>query len=100
MRVALISYHTSPFAHLGTSTAGGMNLYVRSLAEGLAMRGVRVDVFTRRDSLTAPEVEHVRECLRVFHLQAGPAAHVAKSDLADYTADFERALAGVLDGKR
>ncbi len=50
-RVAMLSYHSSPLASLGGAKAGGMNLYVRRVAEQLAALGVLVDVFTRRDDL-------------------------------------------------
>src|SRR5437764_6276164 len=55
VRVGLISYRSSPLAALGSSSAGGMNVYVRRLAEGLAERGVEVDIFTRREDLDSPK---------------------------------------------
>jgi D-inositol-3-phosphate glycosyltransferase len=59
-RVAFISIHSSPLAAPGEGDAGGMNVYVDSLAGTLARRGVAVDVFTRRlddDVLEETEVE-------------------------------------------
>ena len=47
MRVAMISMHTSPLEQPGTGDAGGMNVYVKNIAEQLERRGVTVDVFTR-----------------------------------------------------
>ena len=48
MRVALLSMHSSPGAKPGSTDVGGMNLYVRRLADGLSAYGVETDVFTRR----------------------------------------------------
>jgi D-inositol-3-phosphate glycosyltransferase len=80
-RVAVISVHTSPADQPGTGDAGGMNVYVRAVAERLAEQGIAVDVFTRRTSPEAPEVEEVGPGSRLFHIQAGPSAPVAKEEL-------------------
>jgi len=47
-RAAFLSVHSSPLAAPGSGDAGGMNVYVDSLARTLARRGIAVDVFTRR----------------------------------------------------
>ena len=47
MRVAMISMHTSPLEQPGIGDAGGMNVYVRNVAEHLVAHGIEVDVFTR-----------------------------------------------------
>ena len=46
-RVAVMSVHTSPVDQPGIGDAGGMNVYIRAVAERLADRGVAVDLFTR-----------------------------------------------------
>lgn len=51
-RVAMISMHTSPLARAGSGDAGGMNVYVDSVARELAARQVEVDVFTQGPSGT------------------------------------------------
>jgi D-inositol-3-phosphate glycosyltransferase len=92
MRVALISYHTSPLAQLGSSSAGGMNVYVRRLAEGLAGAGVEVDIFTRRDSADSePELEFAPGA-RLMTVRAGPARVLPKTDLAHYSSCFAQSL--------
>ena len=55
-RVAVISVHTCPLAPLGGKETGGMNVYIREIARHLGRLGVRVDVFTRRQT---PGVEAV-----------------------------------------
>jgi D-inositol-3-phosphate glycosyltransferase len=93
MRVALISYHTSPLAQLGSSSAGGMNVYVRRLAEGLAESGVQVDVFTRREDSDTPRELEFTPGARLVQVRAGPTRSLSKVELASYTPAFARALA-------
>src|SRR5205814_49824 len=71
-RVAVLSVHTSPLAQPGAGDGGGMNVYVRALATGLAHAGVECDVFTRRESRDEPTVTRVEEGFRVVHIDAGP----------------------------
>jgi D-inositol-3-phosphate glycosyltransferase len=70
-RVALLSLHSSPIAPLGRSDAGGMNLYVRRLADELAELGLRVDMFTRRTDTRLPKVAELGPRTRLIHLDAG-----------------------------
>ena len=74
----MISMHTSPLATPGLGDAGGLNVYVAELARRLGERGLKVDVFTRRDTPDAPDMVEVHEHTRVIHLTAGPAEYVAK----------------------
>ena len=78
-RIALLCLHSSPIAQLGRADAGGMNLYVRRLAEGLAARGLDVDVFTRRTDRTVPRIVPIGLRVRVIHLSAGPVRRLPKS---------------------
>ena len=48
MRVAMVSEHASPLAVLGGVDAGGQNVHVAALAEGMARHGADVVVHTRR----------------------------------------------------
>jgi D-inositol-3-phosphate glycosyltransferase len=70
-RVALLSLHSSPIAPLGRSDAGGMNLYVRRLADELAVLGLQVDVFTRRTDTRLPAIVELGPNTRLVHLNAG-----------------------------
>src|SRR6187397_1182027 len=87
-RVAMISMHTSPLATPGVGDAGGLNVYVAELARRLGERGLKVDVFTRRDSPDVPDVVEVHEHTRVIHLDAGPAERVAKEALPTLVEEF------------
>ncbi len=77
-RVALVCLHTSPLARIGSVDAGGMNVYVLRLAEGLGDLGIKVDIFTRRHDRATPAIIEVRNGLRVVHVEGGPARHVPK----------------------
>jgi D-inositol-3-phosphate glycosyltransferase len=92
-RVALVSLHTSPLATAGSGDAGGMNVYLRALADGLVADGFEVDVLTRRTSADQRPVTTPGGA-RVLFLDAGPAEPVAKEDLPGLVDAFtESALA-------
>lgn len=92
-RIAAISLHTSPLDQPGTGDSGGMNVYVRSVTERLAERGIAVDVFTRCAGRGVPEVERIGPLTRIVQVNAGPCALVAKEDLAGLLPRFgERIL--------
>lgn len=92
-RVAMISVHTSPLAQPGIGNAGGMNVYIRELSRHLAERGVEVDIFTRREDPATPAVVEPRRGVRVYTLDAGPAAPIAKDQLFCYLPAFVSELA-------
>jgi D-inositol-3-phosphate glycosyltransferase len=91
-RVAMISYHTSPLARLGGSETGGMNVYVRQLSRELGQRGFPVDVFTRRQDASTPDIVEDGENVRVVHLEAGPRQPVDKGRLHQHLDEFEESL--------
>lgn len=69
-RIAVLSAHTSPLAAPGVGDAGGMNVYVDSLARTFAGMGIQIDVFTARsDDGFDGEVEVVPG-YRVIHVEA------------------------------
>lgn len=87
-RVAVISLHTSPKDQPGSGDAGGMNVYVLSVAERLAEQGIAVDIFTRCHGTGAPEIEEIAPGSRLIHVQAGPCADVPKEELPRLLPDF------------
>jgi D-inositol-3-phosphate glycosyltransferase len=91
-RVAMISYHTSPLAPLGGRDTGGMNVYVRQLSRELGQRGFLVDVFTRREEPSIPDVVQAGENVRVVHLSAGPPRPIEKTRLHQHLGEFEENL--------
>jgi D-inositol-3-phosphate glycosyltransferase len=89
MRVALISFHTSPLATLGGKDTGGMNVYVREIARELGRRNIQVDIFTRSNSPHNLRIDpRLGQNVRVIHVPAGPEAPVSKNDLHQYVPAF------------
>jgi len=96
-RIAMLSMHTSPLAQLGGREAGGMNVYVRELSQALGERGYAVDVFTRRQSPDAPEVQPFGPNARVVQVHAGPAQPLPKDDVAQHIDAFAAAVRAFAD---
>ncbi|HJR45521.1 MAG TPA: glycosyltransferase [Actinomycetota bacterium] len=87
MRVAVVSYHSSPTNEPGSGDAGGMTVYVRHLAAALADRGVMTDVFTRAvDDSRAPV--QLSPGVRVVPIAAGPRRHLPKEELHGHLGEF------------
>jgi glycosyltransferase involved in cell wall biosynthesis len=81
MRISLVSEHANPLAALGGVDAGGQNVHVAALAEGLARRGHEVTVHTRRDDPDAPTTTIGPGGYAVRLSPCGPAAELAKDAL-------------------
>jgi glycosyltransferase involved in cell wall biosynthesis len=92
MRIDLVSEHASPLAAIGGVDAGGQNVHVAALAEGLARRGHDVTVFTRRDDESLPERVVVQPGYDVVHVPAGPARVAPKDDLLRHMPEFASVL--------
>jgi len=86
VRIAMISEHASPLGD------GGQQSYVADLSAALAEIGHEVDVYTRRDDPTTPEVVTTRGGTRVVHVPAGPAHEVPPDLLLPYMGEFARWL--------
>lgn len=97
MKVAMISMHTSPLEQPGVGDAGGMNVYVLSIAKQLARLGVEVDIFTRATRPSQGTIVEVADNLRVINIVAGPYEGLAKEELPTQLAAF---AGGVLEFTR
>jgi len=93
MRLAMVSEHASPLAHLGGDDAGGQNVFVADLAAAMGRRGHEVAVYTRRDGDRLPDRVPVAAGVTVEHVRAGPARPVPKDLLPPYMDAFHRHLA-------
>jgi D-inositol-3-phosphate glycosyltransferase len=96
-RVAVLSVHTSPTDQPGTGDSGGMNVYIRAVAERMADKGVEVDIFTRWRCGDEPEVRELAPGTRMINVKAGPCTPVPKVDLPRFLPEF---LGGVLRRNR
>jgi D-inositol-3-phosphate glycosyltransferase len=92
-RVAVLSVHTSPMDQPGSGDSGGMNVYIRAVAERLAGQGIDVDLFTRCRGGSDHEVKHLSPGIRVVSVKAGPCVPLPKADLPRFLPEF---LGGVL----
>ncbi len=93
--VAMLSIHTSPLAMPGqTKDAGGMNVYMRKLAEELGKRNTTVDIYTRWTNEYTPRIVQCSPNVRVIHIQAGPLATVRKDDLYQHVPTFTQRIEG------
>ncbi|MEV0866712.1 glycosyltransferase [Brachybacterium paraconglomeratum] len=92
LRIAAVCLHTSPLTEPGGADAGGMNVVVLEQSLALARLGHRVDLFTRRSDPDAPAVVEVADGVRLLHLDAGPAAPVAKGEMDAMIRPFREQL--------
>ncbi|MFN4293061.1 MAG: glycosyltransferase [Thermoflexales bacterium] len=89
MRIALISFHTSPLATLGGKDTGGMNVFVREVARELGRRGIAADVFTRSQSAQSLRIDpRLGPNVRVINVPAGPESPIPKNDLHQFVPAF------------
>ena len=70
-RIAIVSVHGCPAAKPGSGDAGGMNVYIRKVAQELSDRGISVDVFSRSHDPAEPRIVRMAERARVVHVDAG-----------------------------
>lgn len=96
-RLAVVSFHTCPLEQPGTGDSGGLNVYVMSLANALARRGVQTDVFTRRASDQSSPVVLAAPGVRIFHVAAGESAAVEKDHLPLLGPAFIAGVAEIID---
>lgn len=99
-RIAMISEHASPLATIGGVDSGGQNIYVARLANQLAARGYQVDVYTRRNNDTLPEVVKFISRVRVVHVKAGPPRPVPKEDFLPFMDEFAQNMIGFCERQR
>jgi D-inositol-3-phosphate glycosyltransferase len=93
LRIAMVSEHASPLAHLGGVDAGGQNVAVAELSGALARHGHEVVVYTRRDDPTLPERVDTEQGFAVVHVPAGPAECLPKDALLAHMGVFGDVLA-------
>src|SRR5437899_2762947 len=92
-RVAVLAVHTSPLDPPGSGDAGGMNVYIREVANEMARRGVESDIFTRRTDPVEQEITRVADGVRVIAVQSGPLRAVHKEMLPRLVRRFAERVA-------
>ena len=91
LRVAFVSFHTSPGDPPGAADAGGMNVYVDRLARALAELDVAIDIFTRSPGLAV--TDEVATGVSIVALPGGPPGPLAKEQLTAHAPAFATAIA-------
>ena len=87
IRIAMVSLHACPTAVLGERDAGGMNVYVQSICQELALQGMKVDIFARLHDKTDPLIIDMGPNTRLIHIYAGP-PETPKHELYQYLPTF------------
>jgi D-inositol-3-phosphate glycosyltransferase len=95
----MLSVHSSPLAGLGGKEAGGMNVYVSELSRELGRRGFGVDIFTRSQDPSAPQVVALDRGVRVVNLHTGPSAPYDKNWVLTYLPEFVNRVRCFADGQ-
>ncbi len=88
MKIAMVSEHANPLATLGGVDAGGQNVHVAALAQGLVERGHDVTVFTRREDPSVPRRVETAGGYVVEHVPAGPPTDIPKDQLLTHMSAF------------
>lgn len=96
MRIAFISFHTSPADRPGTGDVGGMNVVEMHLAHALADVGHEVDLITRRADPKTPELTTLRPGVRLLTVAGGPPTPLAKSAQDAHLDEFRDNLAALV----
>lgn len=93
-RLALVSVHASPLEPMGGKKTGGMNVYIRNLAQEFDRRGLSVDIFTRYTGSEAVQIDHsLGNNVRVIYIEAGGRRPLNPDDIYPYLSEF---VAGII----
>jgi D-inositol-3-phosphate glycosyltransferase len=87
-KVAILSVHSSPLGRPGEGDTGGMSIYILELTKELVKLGHTVDIYTRVQSPTTPQVIEIAPGVRQIHILAGEPADIDKLLVYDTAPDF------------
>ena len=87
-KIAMVSMHASPLAQLGGDKSGGMNLYIKEIAQRLSKLGLQVDIFTRYEFKDSSEIIEIGPGVRLVHIKAGPNKKILPSKLNKHVPAF------------
>jgi D-inositol-3-phosphate glycosyltransferase len=71
LKIAMLSVHSCPLGLLGGRDTGGMNVYIRELAQELGKRGHAVDIYTMEHQPQHQHVINLGRNVRLIHLETG-----------------------------
>jgi D-inositol-3-phosphate glycosyltransferase len=87
-RIAILSVHSSPLGQPGVGDTGGMSIYIREVTQALVKLGHSVDIYTRVQSPTTPQVIEIAPGARQIHILSGEPADIDKLLVYDSAPDF------------
>ncbi|MFN2464955.1 MAG: glycosyltransferase [Candidatus Dormibacteria bacterium] len=90
--IAVIAAHSCPYSEVGGAENGGMSVYIRSVTEALARRGLRSVIFTRKEYAAAPSDLDVPDGCHLVHVSAGPETVLDKAGLFYHLPEFAAAV--------
>ncbi len=89
----MLSVHSCPLGQLGGKDTGGMNVYVRELAQALGQQGHWVDIYTRAHDVRDEQIYYPSQNVRLIHIKAGGVKDMGKlvqySHLPDFVSNLE-----------
>jgi len=88
LKIAMLSVHSCPVGNPGTKDTGGMNVYIRELAQELATQGLLVDIYTRVHNPEDAQIVELGQNVRLIHLRAGEDELIHKLAVYSYLPDF------------
>jgi D-inositol-3-phosphate glycosyltransferase len=87
-RIAILSVHSSPLGQPGVGDTGGMSIYIRELTLELVKLGHAVDIFTRSQDSSTPQIINLAPNARLIHIQAGEQSDLDKLLIYSHVPDF------------
>ena len=90
----MLSLHSCPLGKLGARDTGGMNVYVRELAQGLGDMGHMVDIYTRAHNSGDLLITNISKNVRLIHIRAGLVGDLDKMTQFAHLNEF---VQGMLD---
>jgi len=99
-KIAFISEHASPLATLGGVDSGGQNVYVAELAKHLIGLEYEIDIYTRWEDESLPQVIHWSEGIRIIHAKAGPKTCLPKEELLQFMPEFKDSMMNFMQKER
>ena len=88
LKIAMLSVHSCPVGELGTKDTGGMNVYIRELAQELGNRGHAIDIYTRFHNPKDRQMIALGKNVRLIHLKAGKNGDINKLAIYPHLTEF------------
>ncbi len=88
LHIAVISFHSCPLGKLGGKDTGGMNVYIREMAEELSAKGHHIDIFTGAHGSNHEKVIQIGENIRLVHIETGSIVETPKVAFYSYLQNF------------